>query len=67
MADAEVYWVLRDHLGTVGAQDFYSNEQGMVLGTSASVEGNWTLALEMTGTAFFRLRVAGGIEYSWSV
>ncbi|MCI0497132.1 MAG: hypothetical protein L0Z54_02425 [Thermoplasmata archaeon] len=65
--DGEIYWILRDHTGGIGAQDFYNNEEGVILGTTASVEGNWTLALEMTGNCYFRLRVAGGIEYSWSV
>ncbi|HID73628.1 MAG TPA: hypothetical protein EYP43_01105 [Thermoplasmata archaeon] len=66
--DGEGAWILRDHTGTSQASSFYDpNTAGTELGTAPSVSGNWTLSLELTGNSYFRIRVAGGIEYSWKV
>ncbi len=60
--------ILRDHESTNILVETFSpgnskNELGTVMGTS----GNWTLEISLSGDADVRIRIAGAIEYSYSV
>lgn len=60
--------VVRDHTGSNALTRLYGpGDTEASLGTINSVSGNWTVALNLNGAAHVRLRVAGSIEYSWTL
>ncbi|HID71497.1 MAG TPA: hypothetical protein EYP29_01975 [Thermoplasmata archaeon] len=59
---------LRDHTGESAlTRSFGPNTEESSLGTIPSSSGNWTVEINLQGNAHLRLRVAGGIVYSWDV
>jgi len=47
--------------------DFPPETNERILGTHPSVQGNWTLEVNLEGNSDVCMRIAGGIEYSWNV
>jgi len=58
---------LKDHTEESGF--FRAFGEGTIgdLGTVPSSSGNWTLEINLEGNVDFRMRIAGGLEYSWNV
>ncbi len=48
-------------------ETFGSNEANQILGTTPVVSGDWSLSVELDGTAWLHFRVAAGILYSWEL
>jgi len=58
----------RDHAGETAFQRTIgpdTNEN--TLGSIPSESGNWTVVTNLDGNAYLRVRIAGGITYSWDV
>ena len=60
--------VLRDHEGTeVLLETFSPGTNQHIMGTVAGSSGNWTLEISLSGNADVRARIAGAIQYTYSV
>ena len=60
--------VLRDHEGTeVLLETFSPGINQHIMGTVSGSSGNWTLEISLTGNADVRARIAGAIQYTYSV
>ena len=60
--------VLRDHEGTeVLVETFSPGTNQHIMGTVAGSSGNWTLEISLSGNADVRARIAGAIQYTYSV
>lgn len=59
---------LRDHQSeTALLREFGPDTMESSLGTIPSESGEWTLTVNLDGNAGLRMRIAGGIEYVWTV
>lgn len=60
--------VLRDHEGTeVLLETFSPGTNQHIMGTVIGSSGNWTLEISLSGNADVRARIAGAIQYTYSV
>ena len=60
--------VLRDHEGTqVLVETFSPGINQHIMGTVTGSSGNWTLEISLSGNADVRARIAGAIQYTYSV
>ena len=60
--------VLRDHEGSeILVETFSPGTNQHIMGTVAGSSGNWTLEISMSGNADVRARIAGAIQYTYSV
>ena len=60
--------VLRDQEGTeVLIETFSPGTNQHIMGTVAGTSGNWTLEISLSGNADVRARIAGAIQYTYSV
>jgi len=60
--------ILRDHEGTeVLVETFSPGTNQHIMGTVAGSSGNWTLEISLSGNADVRARIAGAIQYTYSV
>ena len=60
--------VLRDHEGTeVLVETFSPGTNQHIMGTVTGSSGNWTLEISLSGNADVRARIAGAIQYTYSV
>ena len=60
--------VLRDHEGTeVLLETFSPGTNQHIMGTVTGSSGNWTLEISLSGNADVRARIAGAIQYTYSV
>ena len=60
--------VLRDQEGTeVLIETFSPGTNQHIMGTVAGTSGNWTLEISLSGNADVRARIAGSIQYTYSV
>ena len=60
--------VLRDQEGTeVLIETFSPGTNQHIMGTVAGSSGNWTLEISLSGNADVRARIAGAIQYTYSV
>lgn len=60
--------VLRDQEGTeVLIETFSPGTNQDIMGTVAGSSGNWTLEISLSGNADVRARIAGAIQYTYSV
>ena len=60
--------VLRDHEGTeILVETFSPGTEKYIMGTVAGSSGNWTLEISLSGDADVRTRIAGAIQYTYSV
>lgn len=59
---------LRDHSGNEGyGKTIGSNQHSDEQGTIEVVSGEWTVQVNLEGTTWLRMRIAGGIYYSWEL
>ena len=59
---------LKDHTEESGLfRSFGPDSTISDLGTVPSSSGNWTVEINLEGNTYFRMRIAGGIEYIWNV
>ncbi len=59
---------LKDHTGESPVIKSYGPNSGEEsLGFIPSRNGNWTLEIAMEGTMYLRMRIAGGITYTWDI
>jgi hypothetical protein len=60
--------IIKDHRSeTILRRAFYPNTLENSLGTIPSEAGEWAVTISLTGESSLRLRIAGGIEYIWTV
>ena len=58
---------LKDHTEESGLFRAFGEGSISTLGTVPSSSGNWTLEINLEGNVDFRMRIAGGLEYIWTV
>ena len=59
---------LKDHTEVSGhSQSFGPGSSEGSLGTVPSSSGNWTVNVDLEGSSYLRIRIAGGITYIWDV
>lgn len=67
-SDSGGWLTLRDHQSeTALHREFGPDYMESSLGTIPSNSGEWTLTVNLEGNAELRMRIAGGIEYIWTV
>ena len=60
--------ILRDHEGTeVLIETFSPGTNQHIMGSVSGSSGNWTLEISLSGNADVRARIAGAIQYTYSV
>ena len=60
--------VLRDHEGTTSETIVFNPGANQhIMGTVAGSSGNWTFEISLSGNADVRARIAGAIQYTYSV
>ena len=59
---------LRDHEGSEAYnENFGSNAHNNIKGSIPVESGEWTVSVSLEGTTWVRMRVAGGIYYTWEL